>query len=73
MKLTVKKQGNSLTAILPEEIAARLNIDDGDTLYLTKTAHGYEITSFDPEFERTVDVARQGIQKYRNALIDLAQ
>lgn len=73
MQLTIKKQGNSLSLIIPEEIAVTLNIDDGDTLYLTKTPNGYEITPFDPDFAQKMEVARRGIQQYRNALHDLAQ
>lgn len=73
MQLTIKKQGNSLSLIIPEEIAVTLNIDDGDTLYLTKTPNGYEITPFDPDFAQKMEVARRGIKQYRNALHDLAQ
>jgi len=32
MLLNVKKSGNSLSLIIPKEIAANLNIDHGDTL-----------------------------------------
>ncbi|ACK66961.1 transcriptional regulator/antitoxin, MazE [Rippkaea orientalis PCC 8801] len=73
MKLNVKKHNNSLSVIIPEEIANNLNIDDGDTLYVTKTPNGYEISVFDPAFAKKMQIARQGIKKYRNALIDLAQ
>lgn len=73
MLLNVKKRGNSLSVIIPKEIAANLNIDDGDTLYLTKTSNGYEISALDPDFAKKMEIARRGIRKYRNALIDLAQ
>ena len=73
MQLNIKKQGNTLSAIIPQEIAATLNLNDGDTLYLTKTPNGYEITPFDPDFAQKIEVARRGIKKYRNALLDLAQ
>ena len=73
MQLNGKKQGNSLIAIIPQEIAATLNLNDGDTLYLTQTPNGYEITAFDPDFAQKMEVARRGIKKYRNALHDLAQ
>lgn len=73
MKLHVQKSGNSLSVIIPEEIAARLNIGDGDTLYLTETPNSYEISVSDPDLEKKMEIARKGIKKYRNALIDLAQ
>jgi len=73
MQINVKKRGNSLSVIIPKEIAANLNIDDGDNIYLTKTPNGYEITAFDPDFAKKMEIARRGIKKYRNALIDLAK
>jgi putative addiction module antidote len=73
MLLNVKKRGNSLSIIIPKEIAINLNVDDGDTLYLTKTPNGYEISAFDPDFANKMEIARRGIKKYRNALIELAK
>ncbi len=73
MRLIVKKRGNSLSVIIPKEIATNLNIDDGDTIYITKTPNGYEISAFDPDFAKKMEIARRGIKKYRNALIDLAK
>ena len=40
MQLNVKTRGNSLSVIIPKEIAANLNIDDGDNIYLTTTPTG---------------------------------
>jgi putative addiction module antidote len=73
MQLTVKKRGNSLSVIIPKEIATQLNIEDGDSIYLTQTPNGYELSVTDPDFAKKMDIARQGIKKYRNALINLAQ
>jgi putative addiction module antidote len=73
MQLNVKKRGNSLSVIIPKEMATHLNIDDGDTLYLVKTPNGYEISAYDPDFAHKMEIAQRGIKKYRNALIDLAQ
>lgn len=72
MQLTVKKLGNALSFIIPQEIATQLKIEDGDSVYLTKTSNGYEISATDPDFAKKMALARQGIKKYRNALIDLA-
>ncbi|MEM9541051.1 MAG: AbrB/MazE/SpoVT family DNA-binding domain-containing protein [Cyanobacteria bacterium P01_E01_bin.42] len=73
MQLNVEKRGDTLTLTLTPEVAATLNISDGDRLYLTKTPNGYEISTSDPDFAKKMEIARQGIKKYRNALIDLAQ
>ncbi|ACK69029.1 transcriptional regulator/antitoxin, MazE [Gloeothece citriformis PCC 7424] len=35
MKLNVKKRGNSLSVIIPKEMAVNLNVEDGDTLFAT--------------------------------------
>ena len=73
MRLNVKKRGNSLSVIIPKEMATNMNIDDGDTLFATKTPTGYEISAYDPDFVKKIEAARRGIKKYRNALIELAK
>ncbi len=71
--LNVKKRGNSLSVIIPKEMAAEMNIEDGDTLFVTKTSSGYEISPYDPNFAKKMEIARHGMKKYRNALIELAK
>jgi len=73
MILNAKKRGNSLSVIIPKEMAIELNISDGDTLYATKTSRGYEISALDPEFAKKMEISRRGMKKYRNALIELAK
>jgi putative addiction module antidote len=73
MLLTVKKRGNSLSIIVPKEMAASMNVGDGDNLFATKTSSGYELSAYDPNFEKKINAARQGMKKYRNALIELAK
>ena len=73
MILNAKKRGNSLSVIIPKEMAIKLNITDGDKIYATKTPSGYEISAFDPEFAKKMEIARRGMKKYRNALIELAK
>lgn len=73
MRLNVQKQANSLSVILPQEMATDMNISDGDILFATKTPSGYEISAYDPNFVQKIEAARRGMKKYRNALIELAQ
>ncbi len=73
MLLNVKKRGNSLSVIVPKEMAASMGVDDGDQLYVTKTPSGYEISPYDPDFVKKIEAARRGMKKYRNALIELAK
>lgn len=73
MLLNIKKRGNSLSVIVPKEMAASMGVDDGDRLYVTKTPSGYEISPYDPDFVKKIEAARRGMKKYRNALIELAK
>ena len=73
MRLNVKKRGNSLSIIVPKEMATSMSVDDGDTLFATKTPLGYEISPYDPSFAKKIEAARRGMKQYRNALIELAK
>jgi len=73
MRVTVTQIGNSTGLILPKEVAARLKVKKGDSVFLTETPDGYAITSYDPDFETQMKAARRGMTKYRNALHELAK
>ncbi len=38
--LKLSKVGNSVGAVLPKEVLSRLNVGQGDTLYLTEAPDG---------------------------------
>lgn len=71
LKLT--KVGNSTGVILPKEVLAKLQLGQGDTVYLTDAADGMRITPYDPDFERQMALARRVAKKRRNALRELAK
>jgi putative addiction module antidote len=72
--LKVRPVGNSLGVVLPEEILSRLNLRDGDTLYLTAAPDGsMRITPFDPAFDEQMRAAREGMSRYRNTLRELSK
>ena len=73
MRATVTKIGNSTGVILPKEVAARLKVKKGDSVFLTETPDGYAITPYDPEFEIQMTAARRAMSRYRNALHELAK
>ena len=50
-----------------------LKIKKGDSVFLTETSEGYVVTPYDPEFEKQMAVAREGMAEYRNALRELAK
>ena len=61
-RLKVQPVGNSLGVILPEEVWARLNLKNGDSLQQTEAPDGSVlITPFGPEFEAQMRLAREGM------------
>lgn len=64
--------GNSTGVVLPKEILQRLRVDRGDTLYVTETPHGIELTSYNPEFVGQMEVAERIMREDRDVLRKLA-
>jgi putative addiction module antidote len=65
--------GNSAGIILPKEILARLNVGQGDTLFINETPAGFQISPYDQEFDTKMEVAEQVIRRYRDAFKKLAE
>lgn len=73
-QIKVRPVGNSLGVVLPKEALGRLNVKEGDVLYLTEAPDGsMRITPYDPAFDAQMQAAREGMGKYRNALRRLAK
>jgi putative addiction module antidote len=74
MKIEVKKIGNSTGLILPKELLAKVQLKQGDVLFVTELAEGgLKLVPHDPTFERGIEIARKAMRKYRNALRELAK
>ena len=71
LKLT--KIGNSTGVVLPKEALVQMNVQAGDTVYLSRTPDGYRLTPYDPEFEQQMEVARKIMKRRRAALRELAK
>ena len=70
----VRPIGNALGVVLPKDVLARLNVTDGDSLFLTEAPDGsMRITPYDPAFEQQMRAAQEGMAQYRNALRELAK
>jgi len=70
----VRKIGNSLGIILPKEALAELKVEEGQALYLSRTPDGgLRVTAGDEDFEKTMEVGRSLMKRYRNALQELAK
>ena len=65
--------GNSAGVILPKEMLARLNVAKGDTVYLSETQSGLQISPYDEEFAAKMEVADNIVRRYRDAFKKLAE
>lgn len=74
IELKVRRVGNSLGVIIPAEALALLNVKEGDQLYLTEAAEGsVRLSAQRPGFAEKAELADDLIQRYRNALNELAK
>ena len=72
--LQVRKIGNSIGFILPKETVARLELKEGDRLFVVEQpGGGFTLTPHDPDFERTMQIAHEIVEKYRDTLATLAK
>ena len=70
----VRKIGNSLGVVLPKEALQQLNAEEGTILYFTESPESsLRVTPERPGFEQFMTVANVGMQRYRNALRELAK
>jgi len=70
LKLTTV--GNSVGLILSKELLAKLRCGKGDLLYVVETPNGIELTPYDPEFARQLDMAEDLMREDRDVLKTLA-
>ena len=74
MKIEIKRIGNSTGLILPKELLAKLQLKQGDVLFVTELAEGgIKLVPHDPTFERGMEIARKAMKTYRNAMRELAK
>ncbi|MBT5903051.1 MAG: AbrB family transcriptional regulator [Opitutaceae bacterium] len=70
----VRKIGNSLGVILPKEALADLQVEEGQALYVSKSADGsLRLAPSDENFEKSMKVFESLNRRYRNALNELAK
>jgi putative addiction module antidote len=71
--LQVCKVGESMGVILPEEMLTQLEVKDGDKLIFLESTIGYRIVPYSEDFARQMETAEYGMEKYREALRELAK
>lgn len=73
VELKIRRYGNRLGVILPQEVIDRLRVKDGEILFLIETPDGgYRLTSGDPAFEGKLVKAEDLIKRYCGTLRELA-
>jgi putative addiction module antidote len=65
--------GNSAGIILPKETLARLNVQKGDSVYVTEGPEGIRLMPFDPDFALQMEAAREIMRENRDVLQRLAE
>jgi putative addiction module antidote len=74
MKLEVKKIGNSTGLILPKDLIAKLNLQQGQWLHVTEMPDGgVRLTPYDPDFDRAMAIVDDIMDEYKDTLRALAQ
>ena len=74
LELKLRKVGNSLGVVLPKEAVNRLRADNGDRLFLIEGPNGtYQLTPYDPAFQKKMEKAEDIISRYRNTLHALSK
>ena len=69
----IRKIGNSYGVILSKEILAKLNAEEGDTLFMTESpGQSINITLHDPKIQEQMEIAEVGMKKYKETLKALA-
>jgi putative addiction module antidote len=74
MKIEIKKIGNSDGLLIPRELMQRLDLKRGQQLHITELpGGGFQALPYDPDFERTMELAEDTMDKYRDTLATLAK
>jgi putative addiction module antidote len=71
LKLT--QIGNSVGAVFPRELLSQLQMEKGDSLYVTESPDGLRITKHNPEFAEQMQAARDIMKRRRDVLHELAK
>jgi len=71
LKLT--QIGNSVGVVLPKEALAALQVGKGDSVYLTESPEGFQLTPYDPTMEDQLKLGREFMRDFRDTFHALAK
>ena len=73
MKLKLRKIGNSVGVILPNEVLRALGVKLGDSVVLAPNENGFQLSAEDVELKKQMRGARSLMLRYRGTLSELAK
>lgn len=73
IELKITTVGNSKGVVLSKELLSKLRVDKGDTLYAVETVNGFELTPYNPDFAKQMDLAESIMREDRDVLKKLAE
>jgi putative addiction module antidote len=71
--LKLRAIGNSVGVVLPKDLLAKLNLDEGDTVQVVETQDGFLLTRVEPDVEEQLRFGRELMKKYRETFAALAK
>ncbi|MGU9981743.1 AbrB/MazE/SpoVT family DNA-binding domain-containing protein [Phreatobacter sp. HK31-P] len=72
--LQVRKIGNSIGVILPKELLARTNLQEGDKLHvIEQTERTIKLSPYDPKHAKAMGIARKAFRDYADTFKALAK
>ena len=71
--LKLMQIGNSVGVILPKELLTRMNLEKGDSVFMTEVVNCVTLTPYNPVFDAQMTEARRIMKKRREVLHELAK
>lgn len=66
--LKLIKIGNSTGVVLPKELLARLRLEQGDDIFASETSNGFELSAYDIDFAKKMEMAEKIMHEDRDIL-----
>jgi putative addiction module antidote len=71
--LKITTVGNSVGIVLPKEFLSHMNVERGDSLFVTKTPDGIQLVPYEENFAAQMNIAREVMRENRDVLRKLAE
>lgn len=65
--------GNSAGIVLPKELLSHMNVEKGDTLFVSKTPDGIQLVPYQESLAVQMEAAREIMRENRDVLRKLAE